>query len=116
MSGKTPIEDATRTPTSSATIIVGSGGDVEAGGELDLRPKGPDGCQGAAMIRWMGSGVATLWFRPLTRRRAYFASETGVPKASYYEKVVFAAQYESQFIQASHVHGDSTAGTWELRY
>jgi hypothetical protein len=70
------------------------------------------------MIRWMGSGVATLWFRSLTPRRAYFANETimGVPKATHYIKATFAAQYESQFIQASHIHGDSTAGTWELRY
>lgn len=121
----TPIDNLNRPPTVHASVTTGaeaSGADVEGSVAYDLRPLGPQAAQGAIYVRWMGSGAATLWYKPLAPRNAYSASEgvSGVPKdvanVGSFIRLDFAAQYEGQFLQASHIHGDSTAGTWVFGY
>lgn len=117
-----PIDTTDRPPSNHATVVVGAGGDVEPAAALDVRPFGPAANSGAIYARWMGSGAAVLWYLPLTPRQAYTESETtaGVPKEvadiGDFIPLDFASQYEGQFLQASHIHGDSTAGTWILGY
>jgi hypothetical protein len=113
-----PIENTARPPIHHASVVVGVGADVAPGAAIDLRPLSTNGSAGAIWVRWMGAGIATLWYNPLSERLAYTASEqaAGVPKnlanVGSFLPLTFASQYEAQFLQASHIHGDSTAGTW----
>lgn len=123
-------ENLNRPPAGKVDVVVGS--DVTAGNTLDIRPLGPPGSRYAVALRWNGSGTATLWYLPVTSRTSFTASETAasVPKdgaildgaggtvTGKFLKLVFSTQYESRVIPGliTHIHGDSTAGAWEVLF